>query len=108
MSAGHTDHEMEPIAGEPPVATPTTAKAAMPKSTRILAMTAGGVAAAAAAFGGGVAFGTSLNSGASTARQGQFSGTPPTGMTGTGPGGTTGTAPTGAPTNAAGGNITTG
>jgi hypothetical protein len=99
VSAGHTDHEMEPIAGEPPVATPTTAKAAMPKSTRILAMTAGGVAAAAAAFGGAVAFGTSLNSGAST---------PPTGMTGTGPGGTTGTAPTGAPTNAAGGNITTG
>ena len=103
-----TDHEMEPIAGEPPVATLTTAKAVMPKSTRILAMTAGGVVAAAAVFGGGVAFGTSLNSGASTAQQGQFSGTPLTGMTGTGPGRTTGTAPTGAPTDAAGVTTTTG
>jgi hypothetical protein len=73
-------------------------------------MTAGGVVAAAAVFGGGVAFGTSLDSGASTAQQGQFSGTPPTGTGG--PGGTTGTAPTGAPTGspngASGGTTTTG
>lgn len=118
-----TDNELEPIPEAPSAAVasadapasahrtpefasesadsaiPPTRKGRMPRSTRILAMTAGGVVAVAAVFGGGVAFGTSLTTGgANTAQQGQFTGTPPSGFGG--PGGTTGTIPTGAPSTA--------
>lgn len=115
MSTDGTQEPAEHLSSAPAItessgtAPTTSTRPPMARSTRILAMTAGGVVAAAALFGGGVAFGTSLNGGSTdAAQQGQFGGIPP-GGTGGGTGDRTGTAPNGtAPTGAPGGPDGTG
>jgi hypothetical protein len=94
------DNEQEPV-----VPAKRSAK------SKVIGITAGGVVAAAALFGGGVALGTSLDTGtASTAQQGQFGaggpggsgtapdGTAPTVFPGGGTGGTSGGTSSGATT----------